>query len=692
MPHQRKSTPAFEEPKFVLAAPGSITPGAVTGRQRLTKLLAAGSLLAVAFRPLPAAALAPAVSYLVINLNPSGAGSLRDAISQANAHPGPDTVTFQTGLAGTIPITTQIRISDSVQIVGPGPGLLSVSGSHTTRVFYLGTSSVFTTSISGLTLRDGSGDLNGGGAIYDTAQPLTLDHVNLISNTTLGKGGAVFVDKGLADQGALSLRNSLVTGNHSGNSGGALALFYSTGGVQITNTQFVTNSAGVSGGGLFLLKVQGASTIDASTFLSNTSNVKGGAIEFYQTGPTTIQNTTISGNSAVDRGGGLFFYKTSDITIQSSTISGNSTTSSNPAVDRGGGVFLYDTTGVITIQDSTIRANQANAYGGGLVLQKITSGEVALRRTTISGNGAQHGGGLALTTVTVPVLIEDTTVSGNSALTGGGLYIASASADKIAIQNSTIVSNSATSHGGGLMLGAGVNGTLALTNTIIANNSAISETDLGNTLGQFQLRYDLVEVTGTATITNAGGNLFGLDPRLGPLADNGGPTQTHLPQDNSPVLDAGDPAFAPPPSTDQRGQPRVTGGRIDMGAVEVSTGAVQLTTSSFQVAEDAITATVTVTRTGGSDGAASVHYATGGGTATAGSDYVATSGTVSWTSGDAAPKSFPVTILNDNLAEGNETIGLTLSNAQGAALGSPSSALLTIIDGGARLFLPLVRR
>ena len=59
------------------------------------------------------------------------------------------------------------------------------------------------------------------------------------------------------------------------------------------------------------------------------------------------------------------------------------------------------------------------------------------------------------------------------------------------------------------------------------------------------------------------------DAKLGALADNGGPTKTHLPQAGSPLIDAGDPAFAAPPSTDQRGYARVYNSRIDVGAVEV---------------------------------------------------------------------------------------------------------------------------
>jgi hypothetical protein len=114
-----------------------------------------------------------------------------------------------------------------------------------------------------------------------------------------------------------------------------------------------------------------------------------------------------------------------------------------------------------------------------------------------------------------------------------------------------------------------------------------------------------------------------------------------------------------------------------------SAGSVQFQSANPGVAENVGggTATITVTRTGGSSGAASVNYQTsGGGTASAGVDYLSAAGTLNWGTGDAAPKPFTVTILDDAAVEGGETVGLTLSSASGAALGSPQNATLTIND------------
>jgi hypothetical protein len=119
---------------------------------------------------------------------------------------------------------------------------------------------------------------------------------------------------------------------------------------------------------------------------------------------------------------------------------------------------------------------------------------------------------------------------------------------------------------------------------------------------------------------------------------------------------------------------------VQHGAPAPQPGKLQLSSSNYSVTENGGTAAITVTRTGGSDGAVSVNYATSDGTATAGSDYTATSGTLNFAAGETS-KTFTVPILDDTLVEGNETVNLTLSSPTGgAALGNPTSATLTIVD------------
>jgi len=109
-------------------------------------------------------------------------------------------------------------------------------------------------------------------------------------------------------------------------------------------------------------------------------------------------------------------------------------------------------------------------------------------------------------------------------------------------------------------------------------------------------------------------------------------------------------------------------------------GTLSFSMSSYTVGEGGSTATITATRSGGSFGSVTVDYATSDGSATAGSDYTASSGMLGWANGDTADKTFTVPITDDSLAEGDETVNLTLSNPTGGATLGTSSATLTIQD------------
>ncbi|HEY2395619.1 MAG TPA: choice-of-anchor Q domain-containing protein [Rudaea sp.] len=114
--------------------------------------------------------------------------------------------------------------------------------------------------------------------------------------------------------------------------------------------------------------------------------------------------------------------------------------------------------------------------------------------------------------------------------------------------------------------GIDVAGTATLIDSIVANNPVLSSSG-GDLAGTFTANYNLIKTPATATLTGAH-NSIGVDPLLGELGMNGGPTPTLLPIPTSPVIDAGDPAFAPPPLYDQRGLPRIVNLVVDIGAVE----------------------------------------------------------------------------------------------------------------------------
>jgi Leucine-rich repeat (LRR) protein len=108
---------------------------------------------------------------------------------------------------------------------------------------------------------------------------------------------------------------------------------------------------------------------------------------------------------------------------------------------------------------------------------------------------------------------------------------------------------------------------------------------------------------------------------------------------------------------------------------------LQFSATGYNVNEGDDFVIITVIRTGGSEGAITVNYATSDGTATTGSDYTEATGTLNWADGDTANKTFTINISNDSDAETDETINFVLTEATGGAgLGSPETAVLTIID------------
>jgi hypothetical protein len=115
-------------------------------------------------------------------------------------------------------------------------------------------------------------------------------------------------------------------------------------------------------------------------------------------------------------------------------------------------------------------------------------------------------------------------------------------------------------------------------------------------------------------------------------------------------------------------------------------GSLQFSSAAYSVNENGGQATITVKRTGGSFGTDTIQYTTvAGGTATAGTDYTPVSGTLIWGDGDSSDKTFTVPVIDDSITEQDETLNLALSNpTNGAALGSPGTAVLTIKDNDAQ--------
>ncbi len=119
---------------------------------------------------------------------------------------------------------------------------------------------------------------------------------------------------------------------------------------------------------------------------------------------------------------------------------------------------------------------------------------------------------------------------------------------------------------------------------------------------------------------------------------------------------------------------------VTIPANDDPSGTLQLDRVSCTVGESAGTVALTVTRTGGSSGAASVNFAAVSGSALPVWDYIATNGILNWASGESAGKTVTVWIVNDSVPESNETFMVNLSGATGASQGSPTATTITIMD------------
>lgn len=319
--------------------------------------------------------------------------------------------------------------------------------------------------------------------------------------------------------------------------------------------------------GCGILNDQATLTINNCAVTGNDGQTLGAGIS--NGGTLTINNSSITGNVLEYQGTGAGISSSGTLIINNSIISGNR--SAKGQTDGGG----IDSSGMLEITNSTIDGNSVGGFGGGV----YNVGVAIISGSTISGNfsgggypGPQTGPGFGGGILNGGTLtISNSTISGNSALTidqvpgcGGGI----GNSGSLQIANSTISGNSAAN--GGAICNHAVPLQIA--------NSILNAGDLGENIFNdggtiTSLGYNLSSDNGGGYL-NGPGDQTNTDPILGPLQDNGGPTQTHRPYPQSPAIDAGDPSFTPPPSYDQRGPgfDRVVNGRIDIGSFEVQEG------------------------------------------------------------------------------------------------------------------------
>jgi CSLREA domain-containing protein len=337
-------------------------------------------------------------------------------------------------------------------------------------------------------------------------------------------------------------------------------------GLTISNGNLGSGSFPTNNGGAIFNN--GTATLTNSMVTGNTatSGAGGGSGGIFNNGTLSLVNSTVSGNSATGGpGGGVTNYGV--LTLTNSTVSGN-----NSSAQCGG---LYNGSGTTTLTNSTVSGNSAFA-GGGICNNPLHT--VTLISSTVSGNNTTNGGDGAGILNDGTITMTNSTVSGNHSVGSGGGILNNPSSH-ITLINCTVSSNTAiasSNAGGGGIYNVG---TTNLKNTMVANNTINNGTgfDLKGTFNSED--YNLIGIPAGASFTGTTThNIMGVDPLLGSLMNNGGRTFTQGLLYNSPALDAGDDCVTqaahcgdpniPQLTTDQRGQPRLAGAHVDIGAYE----------------------------------------------------------------------------------------------------------------------------
>lgn len=415
----------------------------------------------------------------------------------------------------------------------------------------------------------------GGVITFDCGDaPVTITvtkQLEVKSDTVLDGGGKVTLSGGgktriLHLASAWDQTTPLLSVQHLAFTGGYLT--------DVENTKETTKGGAAifrDGGSLHVVDCQFTDNHCASTG----QDVSGGAITSQGLGDTVIVGSTFSGNTGSN--GGAVGNLGNNLTVVSSSFAANAATGTdgNPGNGGNGGAIVFDgAKTTMTLCGLVFTKNSAGAQGGALFRVAYSAEPTNIDQCSFDGNSADPMNGLA-----GAIYLQDTTITmnataivNNKAHYGGGFWVGQSAVANLT--NVTIADNS-SDQGGGLWFANEVSGTF-LNCTIAGNTSGYGEALFGapstvklvNSIvsnnnckgGPFTSGSDdLVFMGGDACFS---GGTMG-DPRLGPLADNGGPTQTMLPGAGSPAIGKGMSC----PATDQRGQKRKM--PCTLGAVEV---------------------------------------------------------------------------------------------------------------------------
>jgi hypothetical protein len=271
------------------------------------------------------------LSFRVTSSNDSGPGSLRQALANAAAIAGPDTVTFGAGFSGaTFSLQSQLIIADNDPVTLDASNLaggLTLDAEENSRHFHVQSGKTLT--LRGLTLTRGSASGNGGSILNEGT--LNLDRCALIENDSTGDGGAIH------STGTLDAENSAFAQNQSGGLGGGISV---SGGTADLIACTLSGNSSSNGGALSL---DGDPEVELShcTVSGNSSPAQfstGGIVAI--SGDLSLEHCTVSQNAGLGSGGGLFIDSLASVEIISCLIAGN--TDSGPADDilNSGGTLV----------------------------------------------------------------------------------------------------------------------------------------------------------------------------------------------------------------------------------------------------------------------------------------------------------------------------------------------------------------
>lgn len=559
-------------------------------------------------------------------------GSLRDAIYNANANAGPDTIIFQkssgskiSALKGTIVLSDRLgdlpEVTDDLTLTGPIPGQSKgiIIDGHKHRIFLIGQPNQpsISATLSDLTIQHGQSDTGGGIGFYGTSGSLTITDVTITGNRALSTsptddayGGGLAILGGTATLSQCTIKGNTSLGapgdaTHAGGNafGGGIAGF---GTITIQNSLIINNTAQAGGANSKADGLAGGDAIGGGVFCGDPLN-NGSHL--------TLVNSTVSGNRALGGNG----------SNGSAALAGPGHNGGASGGGYGGGIANY--AGSVSISVCTIANNVAQggkggngsnsaphypthggsgglahpSFGGG-INSSGTNNSLTIQNSTISGNKSlsgkpgksgirfsqnygtyrawgdeyfSEGGGIY---ASANIHLSQVTIGKNSSDAGGGIYIGTDGAGTI--HNCTIARNVGKSYiasnggevdlGGGLAVGS--NEKVEVVSSIIALNAA---SDL---VGAITGNHNAVPAYGGAvnSFYHDPSNLFGYAVDLGPLGMHGGPTATMLPILGPGVINIlvnfGTPGSNPDSLTqDQRGPgfPRLIGTVYDIGAVEV---------------------------------------------------------------------------------------------------------------------------